>query len=59
VVRTAVRENWFGPVRGISIEEGSRTTKTGTDGRFYDDFTAGRGGILMDLGCHSLDVALF
>lgn len=59
IARSAVAENWFGPIRSISIEEGARTAKTGTDARFYDDWSAAGGGILMDLGCHSLDMALF
>lgn len=52
-----VREGVFGPLRYLRISEGSRTTKTGTDARFYDKWEAGQGGILRDLGSHSLDLA--
>ena len=59
LARLLVAENWFGPLRSISISEGALTTKTGADSRFYDDATSGGGGVLMDLGCHSLDVAIY
>jgi predicted dehydrogenase len=57
--RLLVAENWFGPLQSISISEGALTTKTGADSRFYDDATSGGGGVLMDLGCHSLDTAMY
>jgi len=59
MARLLVAGNWFGPLRSISISEGGLTTKTGADFRFYDDATSGGGGVLMDLGCHSLDVAIY
>ncbi len=59
MARMLVAENWFGPLRSISISEGALTTKTGADSRFYDDATSGGGGVLMDLGCHSLDVVMY
>ena len=55
--RTMIAENWFGPLRSISVAEGALTTKTGADSNFYD--ADGSGGVLMDLGCHSLDLALY
>jgi predicted dehydrogenase len=58
LARLLVAENWFGPVRSMSVSEGALTTKTGADSRFYDDATSG-GGVLMDLGCHSLDTAIY
>jgi len=58
LARLLVAENWFGPLRSMSISEGALTTRTGADSRFYDDATSG-GGVLMDLGCHSLDVAMY
>ncbi|MCX5796856.1 MAG: Gfo/Idh/MocA family oxidoreductase [Elusimicrobia bacterium] len=55
--RACVREKAFGPIRSVRISEGARTTKTGTDARFYDSWSAASGGILRDLGSHSLDLA--
>ena len=56
IARTCVEQRVFGPIRGVRISEGARTTKTGTDARFYDDWSAGYGGVLRDLGSHSLDL---
>jgi len=58
LAKLLVAEKWFGTLRSISVSEGALTTKTGADSRFYDDAASG-GGVLMDLGCHSLDVAMY
>ena len=58
LARRAVAEKWFGTLRGVQVSEGSLTTKTGVDSHFYDQPNAG-GGVLMDLGCHSLDLAMY
>ena len=58
LAKLLVAENWFGPLVSMSVSEGALTTKTGTDSRFYDDGASG-GGVLMDLGCHSLDAAMY
>ena len=58
LARLLVSENWFGLLRSISISEGAVTTKTGVDSRFYDE-AGSAGGVLMDLGCHSLDLAIY
>ncbi len=58
LARLLVAENWFGPLKSISVSEGALTTKTGTNFRFYDEAGSG-GGVLMDLGCHSLDLAIY
>ena len=57
LARRLVAEQWFGPLQSMSIAEGALTTKTGADSLFYD--ADGSGGVLMDLGCHSLDLALY
>jgi predicted dehydrogenase len=59
LARLLIAGNWFGSLRSMSISEGALTTKTGADSRFYDDAASGGGGVLMDLGCHSLDVAMY
>jgi len=58
LAKLLVAKKWFGALRSISVSEGALTTKTGADSRFYDDAASG-GGVLMDLGCHSLDVAMY
>jgi predicted dehydrogenase len=58
LAKLLVAEKWFGQLRSMSVSEGALTTKTGADSRFYDDAASG-GGVLMDLGCHSLDVAIY
>jgi predicted dehydrogenase len=58
LARLLVADKWFGELRSISVSEGALTTRTGADSRFYDDATAG-GGVLMDLGSHSLDLAIY
>jgi predicted dehydrogenase len=58
LAKSLVAEKWFGQLRSMSVSEGALTTKTGADSRFYDD-AASAGGVLMDLGCHSLDVAIY
>jgi predicted dehydrogenase len=59
LAKKIIREKWFGPLLSMSVSEGALTTKTGVDSHFYDHPTAGGGGVLMDLGCHSLDLAIY
>jgi len=58
-LRRAVRGKWFGPLRRIRIAEGGRVTKTGRSRTPYDDPSVAGGGVLMDLGTHSVDLALY
>jgi len=59
LLRTFISENWFGSLLKLQIFEGARTTRTGVDTPFLDNIHAAGGGILMDLGCHTLDLAVF
>ena len=54
-----VKEAWFGPLHRIHIREGGRTTKTGVDQSYQDLSIKDGGGILINLGCHLLDLAFF
>ena len=57
-VRRILDEGWLGRPQRIRISEGGRTTKTGADTSYFDDPKAGGGGILLELGCHALDLVL-
>ncbi len=59
VLRRVVQEGWFGnPVR-IRLSQGARVAATGFDATFQDlPFHRG-GGVLLAIGCHSLDLAFF
>jgi len=57
--RQIVKDAWFGPLRRIHIREGGRTTKTGVDSSYQDLSITEGGGILINLGCHALDLAFF
>lgn len=46
-----------GSVRRIVVREGARTRATGMVSDFRDDAQLSGGGILMDLGCHGVDLA--
>lgn len=59
LLRQAVKDLWFGPLRRIDIHEGGRTTKTGVDHSYQDLSVKEGGGILINLGCHALDLAFY
>jgi len=60
ILRQLVRSAPFGPLRRIVISEGNRTTASRVDRSYIDDpRLSSSGGILSELGCHSLDVALY
>jgi predicted dehydrogenase len=57
--RHLVQHAPFGPLRRIVISEGNRSTASRVDRSYIDDpRQSSSGGILSELGCHSLDVAL-
>lgn len=53
-----IESQLMGRLLRVSASEGARTTKAGSSQRFMDDIELSGGGILMDLGCHSIDLAL-
>jgi predicted dehydrogenase len=57
LARRILREGWLGPPRRIRVSEGGRTTKTGVDASHFDPPAGPAGGVLLDLGCHALDLA--
>lgn len=58
LLKRLVESQLLGRVLRVSAKEGARTTKAGSSQRFMDDIGLSGGGILMDLGCHSIDLAL-
>jgi predicted dehydrogenase len=56
IVRRILTGGWLGPLTRIVVREGGRFTRSGTDRSYVDD-DAGGGGILIELGCHALDLA--
>ncbi len=56
--RQILAEGWLGRPLRIRVTEGGRTTRTGADRSYYDDPKATGAGILLELGCHSLDLVL-
>jgi predicted dehydrogenase len=60
LLRHLVRTASFGRLVRINISEGARTTGSRVDRSYFDDTRQSlQGGILSELGCHSLDLALF
>jgi predicted dehydrogenase len=58
LVREIVDADWFGPVRGLRVTEGARNTKAGVARSYLDDASGSGGGALIDLGSHTLDLAI-
>ena len=56
LARRILREQWLGAPRRIRVAEGGRTTKTGVDASHFDRSSGPAGGVLLDLGCHALDL---
>ncbi|MGH8211170.1 MAG: Gfo/Idh/MocA family protein [Steroidobacteraceae bacterium] len=60
LLRRIVTEGIFGPLLKIDISEGNRSKGSGVDSSFLDDPRLGASrGVLMDLGSHSIDLALY
>ncbi|HEV2700865.1 MAG TPA: Gfo/Idh/MocA family oxidoreductase [Steroidobacteraceae bacterium] len=59
LMRSIVAEGWLGPLRGVRIEEGDRSKGSGVDQSFLNNQHLGAArGVLMDLGSHTIDLAL-
>lgn len=60
LLRHLVDSKVFGPLLGIDVHEGNRSKGSGVDASFLDDPRLGAArGVLMDLGSHSIDLALY
>jgi predicted dehydrogenase len=59
LLRQLLGRGWFGPLKRIRIAEGNRSTRTGVDRSFLDDARLASGGVLAELGCHTVDLALY
>ena len=60
LLRELVRTQPFGRLVRMKISEGNRSTGSRVDRSYIDDpRQSALGGILSELGCHSLDLALF
>ncbi len=60
LLRRIVRDEMFGPLLEIDVSEGNRSKGSGADASFLDDPARGAArGVLVDLGSHSLDLALY
>jgi predicted dehydrogenase len=60
VLKNLIRTKPFGPLRRLTVSEGNRSAGSRVDRSYLDDARqSARGGILSELGCHSLDLALF
>jgi predicted dehydrogenase len=59
VLQHLLGSQWFGPLQALHIGEGGRSRGSGSARSFLEDRRlAGARGVLMDLGTHTLDLAL-
>lgn len=56
-LRRILTGGWLGEPTRIVVREGGRTRGSGTDRSYFDD-EGSSGGILLELGCHALDLAM-
>jgi predicted dehydrogenase len=60
VLQAALAHGWFGSLLELNVAEGNRSMGSGVDRPYVDDASlTGSGGVLSELGCHWLDLALF
>jgi predicted dehydrogenase len=59
LMQKILNTNSFGPLRAITISEGGRTTRSGGGGEYVAAPWSAGGGVVKNLGCHALDVALW
>jgi predicted dehydrogenase len=60
LLQELIARRQFGCLRRIRVSEGNRSTGSRVDRSYLDDVRqSAMGGILSELGCHSLDLALF
>lgn len=59
LVRSIIESGALGALTSISVNEGGRTTKTGGAGQYQSLPVARGGGLVKNLGCHSLDLAIW
>jgi len=57
LVSRLISNGMLGTLRSIEVQEGALTTSTGGAQSFMTDMSLSGGGILMDLGCHGIDLA--
>lgn len=54
-----IRSSIFGALRRVKVAEGGRVTQTRGVGLYQDEAVVRGGGITKNLGCHTLDLALW
>ncbi len=59
MVRSFVATGTLGSLRAIRVSEGGRTTRTDGAGQYQSLPVQAGGGILKNLGCHALDLAMW
>jgi predicted dehydrogenase len=57
-VKRILAGGWLGRPTRIVVREGGRTRGSGTDRSYFDDERMGAG-ILLELGCHGMDLAMY
>lgn len=59
LVRSFIETGTLGPLRAVRVSEGGRTTRTDGAGQYQSLPVRSGGGIVKNLGCHALDLALW